>query len=153
MGLKCNSEGRAIMHLSEGFKAHAYYATKHEEDVGLLSIGFGFTYYENGDPIKEGDTMTLEEAESLFSIIISKFEKKVEKLVTVPLNSNQFSALVSLTYNIGATKLSTSSLLRRLNSHDYKGAAEQFLVWDKQNKRVLPGLVKRRRLERELFLS
>lgn len=153
MELKCNAEGRKIMHLSEGFRGIAYYATKHEEEIDLLSLGFGFTYYADGSPIKEGDTMTLEEAEALFSIIISKFEKKVSTLVTVPLSSNQFSALVSLTYNIGGSKLSTSSLLKRLNSHDYKGAADQFLVWDKQNKRVLPGLEKRRRLERELFLS
>ena len=153
MELKCNAKGREIMHLSEGFESIAYYATKDEEERGLLSLGFGFTYYADGSPIKEGDTMTLEAAEALFSIIISKFEKKVARLVQVPVSSNQFSALVSLAYNIGCSKLSTSSLLHRLNAHDYKGAAEQFLVWDKQNKRVLPGLVKRRRLERELFLS
>lgn len=153
MELKCNARGREIMHLSEGFEPVAYFATKHEEEIGLYSIGFGFTYYADGSPIKEGDTMTLEEAEALFSIIITKFEKKVSRMVKVVINVNQFSALVSLSYNIGCSALSSSSLIVRLNASDYQGAANQFLVWDKQNKRPLKGLTKRRRLERELFLS
>jgi hypothetical protein len=71
----------------------------------------------------------------------------------VPVTSNQFSALVSLAYNVGIGALRGSTLLRLLNARDYAGAANQFPRWNRGGGRVLPGLVKRRAAERDLFLT
>ncbi len=73
--------------------------------------------------------------------------------VTVPLNQNQFDALVSLTYNIGSGAFNNSTLLKKLNKGDYQGAADQFLVWNKAGGKVMKGLVRRREAEQALFLK
>jgi lysozyme len=139
---------------SEGWSSKAYYATEEERKRGLLSIGYGFTYYANGDPVKAGDTMTKAEGDALFKEhIVPKFEETVSNAVRVELSPNQFSALVSLTYNIGGGNLRSSTLLRLVNSGDFEAAADEFPKWNKQNKRVLRGLSERRDKERELFLS
>ncbi|MEM0979121.1 MAG: lysozyme, partial [Cyanobacteria bacterium P01_H01_bin.58] len=77
----------------------------------------------------------------------------VDKLVTTKLNKNEKEALTDLTYNIGAEQLRTSSLLRCLNAGDKACAADEFLEWDKADGVVLPGLVKRRKQNRALFLQ
>jgi GH24 family phage-related lysozyme (muramidase) len=74
-------------------------------------------------------------------------------LVKVPLNSNQFSALVSFSFNVGTGNLQTSTLLKKLNALDYTGAADEFLKWAKAKGQELPGLVRRRKAERDLFLK
>lgn len=152
--LKCNSAGKAIMKSSEGWRSEAYYATPEEQKRGLLSIGFGFTYYADGSKIKLGDKMERSDGEKLFDEhIVPAFEDKVRNLVTAEINENQFSALVSLCYNIGSGNLKTSTLLRLVNSGDFESAADEFPKWNKQNKRVLRGLTERRAKERELFLT
>jgi lysozyme len=152
--LKCNRAGKAIMKSSEGWRSEAYYATPEEQKRGLLSIGFGFTYYADGSKIKLCDKMERSDGEKLFDEhIVPAFESKVRALVTAEINENQFSALVSLCYNIGSGNLKTSTLLRLVNSGDFEAAADEFLKWNKQNKRVLRGLTERRAKERELFLS
>ena len=70
-----------------------------------------------------------------------------------PLNQNQFDALVSWTFNLGPGNLRSSTLLKRLNAGDYRGAADEFLKWNKADGKVLPGLTKRREAERALFLE
>ena len=79
-----------------------------------------------------------------------QYEDAVKRAVRVPVNENQFAALVSFTYNIGAGSLSRSTLLRKLNDGDYAGAADEFPRWNKAGGRVLNGLVRRRAAEREL---
>ena len=73
--------------------------------------------------------------------------------VKVTLSDNQFSALVSLVYNIGLGAFSNSTLLRDLNSNDLSGAAAQFLVWNKVQGLVSEGLVRRRAAEQALFMT
>lgn len=142
------------MKSSEGWRSEAYYATPEEKARGLLSIGFGFTYYADGSRIKLGDKMERSVGDKLFDEhIVPEFERKVESMVTSEINENQFSALVSLCYNIGGGNLKSSTLLRLVNASDFEAAADEFLKWDKQNKRVLRGLSERRAQERELFLS
>ena len=93
-------------------------------------------------------------------------EDSVKKLVKVPLTQNEFDALVSLVLNIGAGKadgvpgdFADSTLLRKLNANDKRGAADEFLKWNKYTdpkcgcKKVAPGLVARRADERNLFLG
>ena len=81
------------------------------------------------------------------------YEKAVNDSVTALLNQNQFDALVSFTYNVGIQAFKDSTLLRLLNKKNYRGAAQQFERWVKAGKKTLPGLVSRRKEEKELFLS
>jgi lysozyme len=81
------------------------------------------------------------------------FERAVNGAVKVPLTQNQFDALVSLSYNIGVGAFKKSTLLKKLNSGDYKGAANQFDVWVNAGGKRLAGLVRRRAIEKKLFLG
>lgn len=84
---------------------------------------------------------------------VQRFEPEIERLVTVPLSQNQWDALVSFTYNLGAANLEWSTLLRKLNAGDYAAAADQFPRWNKGGGKVLVWLVRRRAAERDLFLE
>lgn len=125
----------------------------YDDGVGVWTIGIGTTVYPNGIKVKNGDICTLEQAKSYFKYDLAHFENTVNKLVTVPLAQNQFDALVSLTYNIGSGAFKNSTLLKKLNLGDYRGAADQFLLWNKAGGKVLQGLVRRRTVERELFIK
>ena len=84
---------------------------------------------------------------------LAKFSKRIAPFIKVPLNSNQFSACVSLSYNIGDGAFSKSSVLRYINAKDFANAAKSFASWNKGGGKVLPGLVKRRAEETSLFLK
>ena len=116
--------------------------------AGIWTIGYGHT---NG--VKEGQTITKEEAELLLKEDLAGFEKVINNVVNVEINQNQFDALVSFSYNIGIGALQTSTLLKLLNKSDYNGAAEQFNRWVYAKGKKLTGLVKRRSAEKELFLK
>ena len=77
----------------------------------------------------------------------------MKSLVKVKLGSNQFSALVCFSYNVGLGTFSKSTMLRKLNDGDYRGAAAEFDRWVKGGGRTLPGLVRRRNAEKTLFLK
>lgn len=97
-------------------------------------------------------SVTIEQAEQWLREDIEEFETHVRRYVTVPLSDNQLGALVSFVYNIGQNAFARSTLLRKLNSGDYLGAANEFSRWNKANGKILNGLIKRRAAERELFL-
>ncbi len=137
--------------LISGFEGTRFKA--YDDGVGVWTIGTGTTVYPNGEKVKKGDTCTPEQAKTYFKHDLAKFEKTVNESVTVPLNQNQFDALVSLTYNIGSGAFKGSTLLKLLNKGDSQGAADQFLAWKKAGGKVLPGLVRRREAERALFLK
>lgn len=132
----------------EGTKLKAY-----DDGVGVWTIGIGTTVYPNGVKVKKGDSCTLDQAKSYFAHDLRRFEAAVNNLVKVPLSQNQFDALVSLTYNIGQTAFSKSSLLKKLNAKDYQSAADQFPQWNRGGGKVMNGLVRRRAAERALFLK
>lgn len=137
--------------LISGFEDTRFKA--YDDGVGIWTIGTGTTVYPNGVKVKQGDTCTPEQAKTYFKHDLAKFEKTVNESVTVPLTQNQFDALVSLTYNIGSSAFKNSTLLKKLNKRDYQGAADQFLVWNKADGKVMKGLVRRREAERALFLK
>ena len=132
----------------EGLRLTAY-----DDGVGVWTIGFGTIKYPNGVRVKRGDTCTLEQAKSYMKHDLIEFEHTVNSLVKVPLNQNQFDALVSLTYNIGSGAFKGSTLLKKLNLSDYKGAADQFDVWVNAGGKRMQGLANRRAKEKSLFLS
>ena len=130
----------------EGLRLNAY-----DDGVGVWTIGFGTTIYPNGIKVKKGDTCTEAQAKAYMAHDLKKFESAVNSAVTVPINQNQFDALVSLTYNIGIKAFKNSTLLKKLNVGDIRGAATQFDVWINDGGKVVQGLVNRRAVERKLF--
>lgn len=145
--MQINEKGLAIIKSCEGLRLTAY----HDFAKGLLTIGYG--HVEN---VKEGDTITQEEAEQYLASDCRRAGEYVLSLVRVPLTENQFSALVSFVFNLGAHRLKISTLRMKLNRGDYIGAADEFLRWNKAvvNSVLVPaaGLTKRRIEERILFL-
>lgn len=146
--MKTSSSGIDMICGFEGKRLVAY-----DDGVGVWTIGFGTTVYPNGVKVKRGDTCTDAQAKQYMQHDLIKFEKAVNDSVTVPLNQNQFDALISLAYNIGTGAFAKSTLVKKLNAGDYKGAAEQFLVWNKGNGKIMQGLVNRRQREKGVFLK
>jgi lysozyme len=135
----------------EGFRKKAY------PDPGThgepFTIGYGTTVYPNGKRVRGRDVITPEQGEEFLRHDLQKFAAAVTNAVKVALTDNQYSALVSFTYNVGAANLKRSKLLQKLNQEDYLGAADQFLRWNRAAGKVLPGLTERRVAERTLFLT
>lgn len=128
----------------EALRLEAYLPTPEDR----WTIGWGHT-----KGVHKGMTITRAEAEQFFDNDVKWAEDAVNKHVTVGLTQHQFDALVSLTFNIGATAFKKSTCLKRLNAGDYEGAAEALTWWNKQNGKTLRGLVRRRAEEKEYFLS
>jgi lysozyme len=106
-------------------------------------------------PIPDGwnRVLSADEIDEILRKDLARFEAGVLRLIKVKLTQGQFDALVSFSFNVGLGNLQNSTLRMKLNRGDYEGAAEQFLVWTKAGGRVLPGLVKRRTHEKEMFES
>lgn len=127
----------------EGLRLEAY---KCPADV--WTIGYGHTR-----GVIPGDVITKKEAEAFLSEDVEDAESAVNEYVNVKLNQNQFDALVSFVYNLGAGNFKSSTLLRKLNQGDYLGAANEFERWNKAGGKVLNGLVRRRKAESNLFIG
>ena len=147
--MKTSSKGKAIIKRYEGFRAKPYLCP-----AGVPTIGYGATYYADGRKVTLKDAPISEaDADKLLDKMLGKYEDAVNRYVQVPINQNQFDALVSFCYNLGQENLRNSTLLKKVNAKDFKGAADQFLRWNRAGGRVLAGLTKRRTDERKLFLS
>jgi lysozyme len=122
------------------------------DPVGVLTIGWGHTN-DNGRKFGSGAIWSQAECDTEFTNDMSIFIKAVNDLVTVPINQDQFDALVSFAFNLGAGNLKQSTLLRKVNARDFAGAAQEFQRWNKGGGKVLPGLTRRRACEALLFQS
>ena len=121
---------------------------------GVWTIGYGQTGRYYGKKVCKGMTTTKALAHAwLRDHSIKTYEDAVTQAVKVPINQNQFDALVSFAYNVGVGALKQSTALRKLNAGDYTGAADALTMWTKCNGKVLAGLVRRRKEERALFLT
>jgi len=118
--------------------------------ANVLTIGWGTTN-EGSNHFDTTSRWTAAECHEAFLKDMASFEKSVRQLVKVPLEQHQFDALTSFTYNCGAGALKSSTLLRKVNAQDFKGAAAEFKKWNKANGKVLPGLTRRRESESLLF--
>lgn len=132
----------------EGCKLSAYTCP-----AGVVTIGYGSTYYEDGKPIKLGDTITKERAVELKLNVLQGFIKELKSLLKKTYQDHEFYAMLSLLYNIGGKQFSKSSVLRYFNQGDKDMAADSFLLWNKAGGKVLLGLVRRRRAEKCMFLG
>lgn len=98
---------------------------------GTWTIGWGATSYENGAAVRSGDTITEARAEQLFNYHVGAAAGAVSRLVTASINQNQFDALVSLCFNIGAGNFAASTLLKVVNAtpNDYDAVGAEFARW------------------------
>jgi lysozyme len=152
--MKISQSGLDIIKEFEGLKLQAYAATEDERKRGIWTIGYGSTYWPDGRKVKQGDNLTdAKQAETLLRTTVEQYEKAVSGTVKVHLTQNQFDALVSFAFNIGISAFKGSTLVKILNKTDITPVADQLLVWNKQSGKVLNGLVRRREMERSLFLS
>ena len=144
--MKTSPKGIALIKSAEGLRLKAY------PDPGTggvpWTIGYGST-----SGVTRNMVITETQAEQMLAADLVRFERIVDRAVRVPVNQGQFDALVSFTYNVGEGNFTKSTLLRKLNAEDSAGAAEQFSRWVNAGGKVLPGLVKRRAAERDLFLG
>ena len=135
-------KARKFITKKEGFEENAY-----QDTGGIWTIGYGHT-----KNVKQGDKITKEEAEKLYKEDFEKHIKPLKK-VKIPLSDNQKVALASFIYNVGPTAFENSTLLKKLNKGDIKGASEEFDKWIYDNGVISNGLKNRRKEEKELFLT
>jgi lysozyme len=147
--MKVNAEGYALLKKFEGCVLKAYKCP-----AGVWTIGFGNTFYEDGTKVKEGDVITQQRADELAKNVVDKFAVSIRAMIKQPLNENQFSACVSLAYNIGTGGFKKSSVLRKLNVNPIDPTiADSFRLWNKGGGVVLKGLVRRREAEIQLYFK
>ncbi|ANI83305.2 lysozyme [Kosakonia oryzae] len=146
--MQISNKGIALIKQFEGLRLDAY-----QDSVGVWTIGYGWTQPVDGKPIGKGMVIKPETADRLLKTGLVSYENDVSKLVKVKLTQGQFDALVSFAYNLGTRALSTSTLLRKLNAGDYRGAADEFPRWNKAGSKELAGLTRRREAEFALFMS
>lgn len=126
--------------------------TGYKDSRGIPTIGVGHTGVVDGKPVAVGMVISKDKSSELLRSDLKWTEEAITTNVKVPLTKNQYDALCSLIFNIGPTAFANSTVLKRLNAGDYKGAADAFLMWKKAGndpERLLP----RRQRERALFLS
>lgn len=114
---------------------------------GTLTIGYGST----GAHVKPGMTITEAEASELLLDDLDRFERCVERKVVVPLNENQFAALVSFCFNVGEGAFGGSTLLKKLNKGDYNSVPAELAKWVTSKNKRMQGLVNRRAAEAGLW--
>ncbi len=147
MNKKTGASGKNLIKEFEGFRSTAYVCP-----AGVVTIGYGTTQIL-GKAIQLGTQITTDEAERFLEEDLKKFEDSITQNVLVKLTQNQFDALVCFVYNVGVGNFAKSTLLKKLNAGKFSEAADEFLKWNKANKKVLAGLTRRRAAERELFLK
>jgi lysozyme len=142
-----NERASKLIQHFEGCQLKAY-----KDEVGVWTIGWGHTGLQHKDGTVYAErTITSDKAQQLFHYDMEQFEARVSAFVKVPLTDDQYGALVALDFNTGG--LGKSTLLKFLNKQQYVQAADEFLKWTQAGGKVLPGLVRRRRSERRLFLG
>lgn len=119
----------------------------YKDIAGVLTVGYGHT----GSDVQANQHITQARAMELLKQDVTNFEHCVNDVVKVPLNQNQFDALVSFAFNVGCSALRNSTLIKKLNTGDYEGASKEFDRWVYAGGRISRGLQNRRDKEKALF--
>lgn len=145
-----SKKGYDLIKEFEGLRLKPYLCS-----ANVPTIGYGSTFYENGTRVKLTDApITESRAMDLLKVTVSKFALKVDALVKKDITQNQFDALVSFAYNVGATALQNSTLLRLVNNNPNDGnIAKEFLRWNKVSGVANKGLTNRRIKESALYFA
>ena len=144
-----NGRGIEIVKSFEGLALRPYVCAG-----GVNSVGYGAIRSSTGGPIDpDMEPISETEAEALLIRDLESSEGWVSRLIKTALTENQYSALTSFTFNVGAGALQRSTLRMNLNSEEFQGAADEFPNWHRAGGRILAGLVRRRVAEQTLFLT
>jgi lysozyme len=134
--------GMAMTKAFEGLSLKAY-----QDCAGVWTIGYGHV----GPSLIAGMKISEADAEALLRADLVDAVNCVNRAVNVPIRQNQFDALVDFCFNAGRGNLLQSTLLRKVNLGDFRGAAAQFGLWVHAGGEVVAGLVRRRKAEAEMF--
>ena len=147
---KTSLKGVELIKKYEGFRSKPYKC-----EAGVATIGYGATFYPNGQRVKMTDPPINEgQATVLLSDMLTTYEKAVDSFCRDDINQNQFDALVSFAYNLGASALKSSTLLRKVNLNPNDTTIKnEFLKWVNAGGKPLTGLVKRRTEEANLYFK
>lgn len=147
---KTGKAGIALIKKYEGFKSAPYICP-----AGVPTIGYGNTYYPNGKRVTMGDVpVTEEQATKLLTDMLITFERSVDSFTRDDITQNQFDALVSFCYNLGAGNLKSSTLLKKVNLNPNDPTIkDEFLKWVRAGGKKLKGLMARRTDEANLYFS
>ena len=146
MARNVNAEGLKLIKQWEGFKEKSY-----KDGGGVWTIGYGHTTAAGPPTVSYGLRITEAQAAEILRKDIDSVEAAVERLVKVPLNDNQFAALVSFVYNVGEGAFAKSTLLKKLNAKDYNSVPKELMKWVNDNGNRIQGLVNRRASEAGLW--
>lgn len=150
--MQLSANGLDFIKAREGLMLEAYF-----DVAGIPTIGYGHTSSATSADVVNKKKISHTKAEELLVDDVEVFEDAVNSYINVPMNQNQFDAFVSFAYNIGVGGFLSSTARKRFNRGDTEGAAEAMTWWDKATvngvTRQVKGLVRRRALERDLFLK
>ena len=149
---KISNGGVNLIKQWEGFEEIPY-----TDIAGHKTVGSGIKLYP-GHPLYNVSRITEQQGDALLREHVAReVDPTITRYVKVPLTQNQYDALASFIYNLGPGNFKKSTILRRLNALDYKGAADAFMMWNKARVggvlKEVQGLTNRRNAERALFLS
>lgn len=141
--MRTSQRGINLIKQHEGLRLEAYRCP-----AGVFTIGYGHTA-----GVRRGDVIDERRAEQLLADDLKRFEAVVNRECP-GINQNQFDALVSFTFNLGETNLRKSTLLKCVKANpDGQNIYTEFLRWNKSKGEVLPGLIRRRKAEADLYFS
>jgi lysozyme len=148
MSRQINQRGIELLHHFEGCRLTAYLCP-----ANVWTIGWGNTRYENGQLVRQGERITQQRADELFTNILNRdFVSFANRVITSNVNQNQFSAIVSFAYNVGNGNLQRSTLLRLVNANPNNTLIRnEFMRWNRAGGRELAGLTRRRTAEADLY--
>lgn len=148
--MRISEKGILLIKRWEGFSADPYLCP-----AGVVTIGYGSTYYENGVKIKMSDPPVSEKrADAMLRNIVRHYELGVDSMTRDDITQNQFDALVSFAYNVGLEAMRKSTLLKKVNANpNDRLISNQFLRWNRSRGRVLQGLTNRRIEEARIYFS
>jgi lysozyme len=137
-----SNNGVALTKSFEGLHLKAY-----QDCAGIWTIGYGHA----GPSVSPGQSITEAEAEQLLQLDLAEAVACVNHAVQTVISQSQFDALVDFCFNAGRGNFAQSTLLRKVNSRDFQGAAAQFVLWVHAGGEVVAGLLRRRNAEVALF--
>lgn len=133
----------------EGCRLNAYLCP-----ASVWTIGYGSTFYEDDEKVREGQIITQDKANELLLDTLGQYEQFVNANTRDDINQNQFDALVDFAYNCGNANLKSSTLLKKVNVNPQdKTIKDEFMKWTHGGGVVLNGLVRRRSEESELYFK
>ena len=139
--MKISEDGLELIKKFEGCETSAY-----QDSVGVWTIGFGHT-----KDVEEGQTCSIEDAESMLADEMDEYEGYINDMVRVDLQQHEFDSLVAWVYNLGPTNLGESTMLKVLNGGQFDRVPNEMNRWTRAGGEILEGLVRRRQAESLMF--